>query len=157
MSAKFLGNGNGLVLRCNHGDVHMGEQRVIDAEGNPTVDDKGAAVYERVFPAKCDEKIVTGQILRSGIRHYAKTQKWLSIEVDSRQRDFCAAHGKVRAKWIKERKAQASAIKAEKKAARDQAKAAKRDAWLAKLAEWKRKREAREAKRAARAVLKAAA
>jgi hypothetical protein len=156
MTAKFIGNGNGLSLRCNHGDVHMGEQRAVDSDGNPAVDDQGSPLFERVFPPKCDEKIVTGQILRSGIRAYAKTQKWLTVEIDGRQRDFCPAHGQVRVKWIKERKAQADAIKAEKKAAREKADAERRQAWADKQAAWKRRREEREASKRERAAARAA-
>jgi hypothetical protein len=155
MTAKFIGNGNGLVLSCNHGAVSFGQKPQVDDYGRPVVHKNGLPILEIVFPPPCETKLRTGQIVRSNIRHYAKTQGWLTVEVDGRQRDFCPEHAKVRKEQLKTRKADAERLKKEARAAREKADRERRIAWLAKLAGWKAKREEKERAKAARAAARA--
>jgi len=149
MSTRFIGKGNGIVIMCNHGTVHMGERQVVDSDGKPVLHKNGTPATEYVFPPKCDEKLTTGQILRSGIRAYAQTQKWLTVVVDGRVRDFCASHAPERAAWIANRKAERERLLKDKQAARKKAEQEKLAAWLAKKAEWKRKANEKAARSAA--------
>jgi hypothetical protein len=148
MSSRFIGKGNGLVLTCNHGDLALGVAPIME-DGKPVLHKNGTPATEHVFPRGCAEKLTTGQILRSGIRAYAKTQKWLTVEVSGRLRDFCAAHAPIRAEQIKNRKRDADAARAAQKAAREKAEADRRAARVARLAEWKRKRDEKAARSAA--------
>src|SRR5678815_721724 len=100
----------------------MGERPSLGGDGKPMLHKNGTPIMESIWPAKCEHKLTTGQILRSGIRHYAETQKWLAgVTVDDKVRDFCHEHGPVRKKWLKGRAAERKRVEAEKKAARDQA------------------------------------
>lgn len=149
MSTRFIGNGNGLSIMCNHGDVSTGQRPLVDADGKPVIDKTGAPTYEHVFPAKCAAKITTGQILRSGIRHYAGTVGWFSVEMSGRLRDFCTEHAKPRREYVKAAKAERERIAEEKKAARAAVK-------QARLEERDRKREERKAAKAAKAAARLA-
>jgi hypothetical protein len=133
MTAKFIGNGNGLALHCNHGDLS----------------------FHETWPSQCGEKLVTGQIVQRNIRHYASTVGWLTVEVDGRNRDFCPPHALLRKEQLKTRRTDAERLKKEARAAREKADRERRDAWLAKLAGWKSKREEKERAKVARAAARA--
>lgn len=161
MSTRFIGNARGVVLTCNNGDVAIGQTPALDSDGKPLVRKNGSPVYEYTFPAKCGEKLTTGHAYPKLIRSYAQTQKWLTVEIDGKKRDFCPAHAPERAKQIKERKAEAKRIADEKRVARETAEAERRGAWLEKQRVWKAKREEKAARAAAwhakRAAKRAAA
>jgi len=140
MTAKFIGNGNGVVIICNH-------------TAAPHKDADGHVVFHE---GACNARAATGNILRSVNRKHAGTLGWFSAVIAGRQRDFCPQHAAWWKVYLAGAKKAADELKKRKDLERRAKEQAKRDAKIAREAAWKQKRDEKAAAKAERAATRLA-